>query len=174
VAYPEVAEEATAIVLIHEIYGHSDWFRLMTDHLAEAGYVVVAPDLLSQMAPDGKGTDGFADISEVRKAVSGLSPDQVTIDLKATVKYAKEIPAGNGKVVGSWFLLGRLSDVSVATNSNDIEAALVFYGTAPEAEYLKPITAPVYGFYAENDARVNATLIDTAKAMTNLGKSYQM
>ena len=58
VAYPEVSEKATAIVLIHEIYGHSDWVRLMADHLAEAGYLVVAPDLLSGMAPDGDGTDG--------------------------------------------------------------------------------------------------------------------
>jgi carboxymethylenebutenolidase len=174
VAYPEVAEKATAIVLIHEIYGHSDWFRLMADHLAEAGYVVVAPDLLSQMAPVGKGTSGFSDVTEVRKAVSELPPDQVTSDLKAAVEYAKNIPAANGKVVVAGFCWGGSQTFRFATNSDDIEAALVFYGTAPEADQLKRIQAPVYGFYAENDARVNATLEETAESMTKLGKDFVM
>src|SRR5262245_54146133 len=56
-AFPEVKEKATAVVVIHEIFGLSDWVRSLTDQLAEAGYIAIAPDLLSGMAPDGSGTD---------------------------------------------------------------------------------------------------------------------
>lgn len=175
VAYPEVADKATAIVVIHEIYGHSDWIRLMTDHLAEAGYVVVSPDLLSGMGPDGGGTDSFESVEKARKGVSTLPPEQITSDLKAAVNYARNIPAANGKVIVAGFCWGGTQSFRFATNSDDIEAALVFYGTAPEDRAdLKRIEIPVYGFYAENDARVNATLVETAKAMKELGKKFDM
>lgn len=174
VAYPENSQKTTAIVLIHEIFGHTDWFRLMADHLAAAGYVVVAPDLLSEMAPNGQGTDGFADRTAVRKGVSELPPDQVTNDLKAAVEYAQNIPATNGKVVVAGFCWGGSEAFRFATNSQEIDAAFVYYGTAPEAEQLKKIDVPIRGFYAENDARVNATLEETAKAMTQLGKDFEM
>ncbi|MEO6807679.1 MAG: dienelactone hydrolase family protein, partial [Isosphaeraceae bacterium] len=57
VAYPEVKEKATAVVVIHEIFGLSDWVRGVTDQLAEAGYIAIAPDLLSGAAPGGGGTE---------------------------------------------------------------------------------------------------------------------
>jgi carboxymethylenebutenolidase len=47
ITYPEVKDKATAVVVIHEIFGLSDWARNMTDELAEAGYIAIAPDLLS-------------------------------------------------------------------------------------------------------------------------------
>src|SRR6185436_19329817 len=49
VVYPEVKTKATAVVVIHEIFGMSDWIQSLTDELAEAGYVAIAPDLLSGM-----------------------------------------------------------------------------------------------------------------------------
>src|SRR5438132_12850464 len=47
IVYPEVSKKATAVVVIHEIFGMSDWVQQMTDELAEAGYMAIAPDLLS-------------------------------------------------------------------------------------------------------------------------------
>ncbi len=61
VVYPEVKDKATTIVLIHEIFGLTDWAREMADELAAEGYIVVAPDLLSGMAPNGGGSDDFGD-----------------------------------------------------------------------------------------------------------------
>src|SRR5579864_7313820 len=55
VVYPEVKDKATAIVMIHEIFGLSDWAREMADELAAEGYIVVAPDLLSGAGPNGGG-----------------------------------------------------------------------------------------------------------------------
>ena len=41
ITYPEVKDKATAVIVIHEIFGLSDWARSMTDELAEAGYIPV-------------------------------------------------------------------------------------------------------------------------------------
>src|SRR5213076_2782074 len=51
VVFPEVKDKATAVVVIHEIFGLTDWVRDAADQLAEAGYIAIAPDLLSGMAP---------------------------------------------------------------------------------------------------------------------------
>src|SRR3989442_13821662 len=98
IAYPEVKEKATAVLVIHEIFGLSDWVRGVTDQLAEAGYIAIAPDLLSGTAPGGGGTDALGSADAVRKAISSLPPDQVTADLNAVVDYVAKLPACNGKV----------------------------------------------------------------------------
>src|SRR6516225_2381058 len=51
VAYPEVKDKATAVIVIHEIFGLTDWVRDVADQLAEAGYIAIAPDLLSGTGP---------------------------------------------------------------------------------------------------------------------------
>src|SRR5437762_1178719 len=96
IAYPEVKDKTTAIVVIHEIFGLSDWVRGVTDQLAEAGYIAVAPDLLSGTAPGGGGTAELGGSDAVRKAISSLPPDQVSADLNAVVDYATGLPACNG------------------------------------------------------------------------------
>ena len=84
VVFPEVKNRASAVVLIHEIFGLSDWVRSVADQLAEAGYIAVAPDFLSGMAPGGGGTAEFPGRDDVTKAVSSLPPDQVTSDLNCS------------------------------------------------------------------------------------------
>jgi carboxymethylenebutenolidase len=94
-AYPEVAEEATAVVVIHEIFGLTDWVRGVADQLAEAGYIAIAPDLLSGSGPDGGGTAELGSGDAVRKAISGLEPDQITADLTAVVEHVGNLAAAN-------------------------------------------------------------------------------
>src|SRR5471030_3542567 len=53
VVYPEVKNKATAVLVIHENKGLTDWVRSVADQLAEAGYIAIAPDLLSGMGPNG-------------------------------------------------------------------------------------------------------------------------
>src|ERR1700687_951444 len=62
VVYPEVKNKATSVVVIHEIFGMSDWVQLLADEVAEAGYIAIAPDLLSGMGP-------FTDANAVGKAI---------------------------------------------------------------------------------------------------------
>lgn len=174
VAYPEVKEKATAVIVIHEIFGLADWIRGVTDQLAEAGYIAIAPDLLSGMAPGGGGTNEFGSGDAVRRAIVGLPPDQVTADLNAVVDYAGKIPACNGKVAVIGFCWGGGQAFRFATNNSAIKAAMPFYGSGPEeAEAIARIACPVYGFYGGNDARVNATIPKSVELMKAAGKRYE-
>ncbi len=171
VVYPEVSRKATVVVLIHEIFGLSDWAKEMADELAAAGYVVVAPDLLSGAGPGGGNSDSFASQETTVKAVSGLDAAQVTADLDAAADYGKTLPAANGKVATVGFCWGGGKSFAFATHRADLAAAFVFYGPPPED--VKTIAAPVYGFYAGNDARIGATLPATVEAMKGAGKKFE-
>ncbi|HEV7867764.1 MAG TPA: dienelactone hydrolase family protein [Chthoniobacteraceae bacterium] len=173
IAFPEVKEKATAVIVIHEIFGLTDWVRGVTDQLAEAGFIAIAPDLLSGMAPGGGGTPEFGAGDAVRKAIQTLPPDQVTADLNAVLKHVTKLPAANGKVAIGGFCWGGTQAFRFATNNQEIGAAFVFYGSGPEdAAELGRIKAPVYGFYGENDARINATIPKSTELMKAAGKTY--
>ena len=174
VAYPEVKDKATAVILIHEIFGLTDWVREVADRLAEAGYIAVAPDLLSGTAPGGGGTAELGGSDAVRKAISSLPPEQITADLKSVANYVIQLPACNGKLAMAGFCWGGSQTCRFATNDKHLKGAFVFYGTAPETEQdLARIPCPVYGFYAGNDARVSATIPQTVKLMKEAGKTYE-
>ena len=205
VVYPEVKEKAPVIVLIHEIFGESDWFKEMADELAGAGYIVIAPDLLSgygpvaapapmasmpgmssddhmHMAPASPGA-AFAPASpggttafpadQVTRAVMALPEAEVTTDLDAAADYGKKLPAANGKLYVAGFCWGGSKSFLYATHRKDLSAAFVFYGTPPTADAMKNITAPVYGFYAANDARVTSTVPQATTDMKAAGKVYE-
>jgi carboxymethylenebutenolidase len=180
VVYPENKNKATVVIVIHEIFGMSDWVQSLTDQLAEAGYVAIAPDLLSGMGPNGGGTSSLGGGSAVGQAIRDLPPDQITADLNAVADYISKVPASNGKIVVTGYCWGGSQSFRYATNNPNIKAAFVFYGSAPasadgtpDKAALAKITAPVYGFYAGNDARINATLPKTTEAMTELKKTFE-
>ncbi len=174
IVYPEVKDKAPAVLIIHEIFGLSDWVRGVADQLAAAGYIALAPDLLSGMAPGGGGTSEFSGQDAVTKAVSMLPPDQVTADLDAVASYLSSLPACNGKVVVAGFCWGGSQTFRYATHNDKIKGAYVFYGSGPTApEDIARIKCPVYGFYGGNDARVNATVPKSADLMKAAGKTYE-
>jgi len=168
--YPEVSQKAPVIVLIHEIFGLTDWARSMADDLAAQGYIVIAPDLLSGTGPNGGGSSSYPDQDARVKAVSMLSDVQVTADLNAAADYALKLPAANGKLAVIGFCWGGGKSFLFATQRHDLSAAYVFYGTPPKD--LASITAPVYGFYAGNDSRISSTVPQTRKDMKAAGKKY--
>ncbi|MHB8519723.1 MAG: dienelactone hydrolase family protein [Limisphaerales bacterium] len=174
IAYPEVKDKATAVIVIHEIFGLSDWVRGVTDQLAEAGYIAIAPDLLSGTAPGGGGTAELGSGDAVRKAISSLPPDQITADLDAVADYVSKLPACNGKIAVGGFCWGGGQTFRYATHNRNLKAAFAFYGTGPEAEAdIARINCPVYGFYGGNDARVDATIPKSAELMKKAGKTYE-
>ena len=171
VVYPEIKEKAPVVIVIHEIFGATDWSRSLADQLAAKGYIAVAPDLLSGMAPNGGKSSDFPSVDAAREANSKLDPDQVTADLNAVADYAKKIPASNGKLAVVGFCWGGGQAFRFATNRKDLSAAFVFYGPGPKD--VSSITAPVYGFYAGNDSRIGATLPETTEAMKKAGKKFE-
>jgi carboxymethylenebutenolidase len=173
VVYPEVKEKATAVLVIHEIFGLTDWARSVADELAEAGYVAIAPDLLSGMGPKGGGTAEFGGDDAARKAVAELPADQVTADLNAAAEYVAKLPACNGKVAVAGFCWGGGQAFRFAENNKDVKASFVFYGTGPQTEdEAGKVNCPVYGFYGGDDARVTMTVAKTTEAMKKAGKTY--
>src|SRR5450755_3278517 len=84
VVYPERKEKAPVVLVIHEIFGLTDWVRGVCDQLAENGVIAIAPDLLSGQT--------YADVDGARKAISALPKEQVQSDLDATAAYALKIP----------------------------------------------------------------------------------
>lgn len=171
VVYPESKSKAPVVLIIHEIFGMSDWVQDLADQVAAAGYIAVAPDLLSGMGPNGGRTNSFSE-DAVREAISKLNPDQITADLNAAADYGLKLPASSGKLFVAGFCWGGSQSFRFATNRPDLAAAFVFYGGPPEKDAMARIKAPVYGFYAGNDARVDATIPDADTAMKASGKTY--
>src|SRR5580704_9685146 len=128
VVYPEVKTKAPVVVLIHEIFGLSDWAKEMADELAAKGFIVIAPDLLSGFGPNSGGSSEFPDQDAAVKAVSGLNPDTVMADLDAAADYGKHLPAANGKIAVIGFYWGGGKYFAFATHRKDLSAAFVFYG----------------------------------------------
>jgi carboxymethylenebutenolidase len=173
VVYPEVKENAPVVIVIHEIFGLSDWARSMADEIAAAGYIAVAPDLLSGFGPNGGGSSEFPSQDATTKAVSSLNADTVLSDLDAVADYAKKLPASNGKLAVVGFCWGGGKSFAFATHRQDLGRAFVFYGPPPDKAAMPGIKAPVSGFYAGNDARIDATIPDTKENMKAAGKKYE-
>ncbi len=173
VVFPEVKAKSAAIVVIHENRGLNDWARSAADQFAEAGVIAIAPDLLSGLGPNGGKTSDFPSQDAATQALSKLPPDQVTADLNACADYVAKLDACNGKVAVGGFCWGGGQTFRFATNRESIAAALVFYGPAPaDAAAVAKIKAPVYGFYGENDARINAGIEKATASMKEAGKTY--
>jgi carboxymethylenebutenolidase len=173
VVYPEVKEKRPVVLIIHEIFGLSDWAQELADEVAAAGYIAVAPDLLSGMGPNGGRTDSFKGDGAV-EAIGKLSPDQVTADLNAAAGYALNLPASSGKLFVGGFCWGGGQSFRFATNRSDLSAAFVFYGPPPDKDAMARIKAPVYGFFAGNDARIGAMIPDAQAQMKAAGKTFDV
>lgn len=172
VGYPEVKTKATTIVLIHEIFGLSDWMRGMVDQFAEAGYIAIAPDFLSGTGPNGGGTDDLGGADGARAKIGSLPQEQIDADIAAAADYVAKLPASNGKVVVGGFCWGGGKTFLNAIVNPNMKAGFVFYGTGAKAEDMAKIKAPIYGFYGGNDARITATVPQTAEQMKAAGKTY--
>ena len=171
VVYPEVKTKAPVVLVIHEIFGLTDWAKNLADELAAAGYIAILPDLLS--APD-KDTGTYPDQGAAIKAVSALPDAQVFADLDAAADFAAKLPASNGTLAVTGFCWGGGKAFAYANHNPKLKAAYVFYGVGPEkAADAKNITCPVYGFYAEDDARITAAVPQVKEVMHAAGKTYE-
>jgi carboxymethylenebutenolidase len=172
VGYPESKGKTPVVLVIHEIFGMTDWVEDLADQLAEAGYIAIAPDLLSGMGPHKGRTTDFPE-GQATEAVSHLNADQITQDLNAVADHVMKMPASDGKLFVAGFCWGGGQSFRFATNRPDLSAAFVFYGPPPDKQAMARIKAPVYGFYGGNDARIDATIPATKEQMKEAGKTYE-
>lgn len=171
VAYPEIKGKATVVLVIHEIFGLSDWVREVCDELAKNDFIAIAPDFLS--GKPGEETANYKSVDEVRKAVSALPREQLSADMAAVLDYGKHMPSANGTIAAAGFCWGGTQTWLAMTSLKGLKAGLVFYGN-PNAslEEVDKIEAPVYGFYGENDNRVTSTVDDTITKMKDASKTF--
>jgi carboxymethylenebutenolidase len=166
VVYPERKDKAPAVLVIQEIFGLTDWLRSLCDELAENGVIAIAPDLLSGQK--------LEDVDAARKATYSLPKEQVKADLNATADYALKIPACNGTLAVCGFCWGGGWAFQYASINPKLKAAYSFYGVAVDnADDAQKIACPVYGFNAENDERVDATIPKAEELMKAAGKKYE-
>lgn len=174
VVYPERKTKAGVVLVIHEVYGLSDWIRAVADQVAREGFIAVAPDLISGRGPGGGGTESVSTRDEVVALVRGLTPEEATARLNAVHDWAVKLLASNGKSATVGFCWGGARSFSYAAAQPALDGAVVYYGSSPEAALLPRVTAPVLGLYAGDDARVNATVPPAEAEMKRLGKFYEI
>lgn len=173
VVYPERKDKAPVVIVIHEIFGLSDWIRAVADRLAADGFIAVAPDFISGRGPGGGGSESVPSRDDVVALIRGLKPEEVNAGLDAVRAWATKLPAASGKSATIGFCWGGGRSYAYAAAQPGLNAAVVYYGTSPETPALSAVKAPVLGLYGGDDARVNATIEPAAAEMKKLGKTYE-
>ncbi len=154
VAYPERAAKRPAIILIHEIFGLTDWEPTMADRFAGQGYVAIVPDLLSSRYGASPASPDSG-----RKLIATLADAGVIADLDASYAYINAQPAterDNTGVIG--FCWGGGNVWTYASANPKLKAAVVCYGPLNDTTMIKSIKAPVLGVFGQNDMRVNGMI----------------
>ncbi len=172
VVYPETRKKAGVVIVIHEIFGLTDWIRAVADQAAKEGFIAIAPDFLTGLGPKGGGTEELGDA--VGKTIRTLTPAMMTERMNAARSYGLKLPAANGRTGALGFCWGGSTSFNYAVVQPKLDAAVVYYGTSPSdpAAYAQ-IQAPVLGFYGGDDARVNATLPTAEGEMGKLKKAFK-
>ncbi|HUF67485.1 MAG TPA: dienelactone hydrolase family protein [Longimicrobiales bacterium] len=172
VVYPERADNAPVVVVIHEIFGLSNWIRAVADQLAADGFIAIAPDLLT-MKGVPYGADGESDATAARTEIRTLDNADVHRWLGAVAQYGMDLPAARDTYGVVGFCWGGAASFAHAIAAPDLGAAVVYYGTSPATESLSSIRAPVLGLYGSDDQRVNATIPDAEAAMRSMNKTFE-
>ena len=173
IVYPERKDKAPVIIIIHEIFGATDWIRSVADQLAKDGYIALAPDYISGFGPNGGGTESISNRDSVVRLIRSLSAEETNKRTDAVFKYAMNIPSANGKIATVGFCWGGGRSFGYACVQPKVKAAIVYYGTSPEMKELASLGAPVLGLYGGDDARVVATVEPASVEIKKLGKIYE-
>ncbi len=166
--YPERSDPAPVLVVIHEIYGLTNWVRAVADQAAADGYIGIAPDLLTM---EGVPTDaeGNPERQPAVAAIRGLETDRVHRQIRAVAEHAMALPAARPYYAITGFCWGGSTTFEHVTRHDDVLAGVVFYGGSPSEDALARVRVPVLGHYGGDDQRVNATI---PRAEQALGARY--
>jgi len=174
VVYPERATRAPVVIVIHEVYGLTDWIRAVADQLAANGLIAVAPDLLSGKGVDSGGTESIPSRDDVVQRIRGLAAEEVNARLDAVRAWAVALPAANGKSATLGFCWGGGRSFAYAAHQASLDAAVVYYGASPsDPAELARVKAPILGLYGSDDARVNTTIAPAETELKRLGRTYE-
>ena len=165
-----------AIVVIQHAGGVDEFVQTMTDRIAEAGFVGIAPELYHRDDPSSS-DDALTRMSRLRDA-------NIIADVNATVEHVKSMPEVKPDRIGiTGFCMGGRVTYLMAARHPAFGAAVVFYGGnimvpwgdgPPPFELSDRIGCPVLGLFGEEDGNPNPG--DVAKIdaeLTRLGKTHE-
>jgi carboxymethylenebutenolidase len=171
IVYPERPDKAPVVLVIHEIFGESDWVRGVADQLAADGFIAIAPDMLSGHGPNGGGSDSLGGQQAVTAKIREVKTPEVMADLNAAREYGLKLPSASGKIGVVGFCWGGGNSFAYAASQPELGAAVVYYGVP--AQDLSAVKCPVAGFYGGNDTHISGTVKPTKETMDKLGKTYE-
>ncbi len=173
---PDGPGPSPAVVVIQHVSGVDTFIQTMTDRLATAGFVGIAPDLYHREDPNTS-DDAMTRMGRLRDA-------NIVQDVNAAIGHLTSVPEALADRIGiTGFCMGGRVAYLVATHNAGLRAAVVFYGgniMAPWGEGPAPfdlterIACPVLGLFGEDDA--NPSPADVAKLdaeLTRLGKAHE-
>jgi carboxymethylenebutenolidase len=167
---PVGVTSAPGVIVIHENRGLQPHIQDVARRVAKAGYVALAPDLMSKAG----GTAKFTDTAQISAALAQTSGDEHIANL---LEYAKFLKAQTGvqamRLGAVGFCFGGGLTWRLATEMADLRAAVPFYGPAPDLAKVPNIKAAVLGIYGALDARINAGIPALEDALKKAGTRHQ-
>ena len=173
IVFPERKDRAPVVLLIHEIFGLSDWMRSVADQLAKEGFIAVAPDLISGFGPNGGGSASVSSRDSVVMLIRDLSSEETYKRLAYVRAFAVRLPSANGECATVGFCWGGGRGFEYACITPELKAAVVYYGTSPDSAMLLKLNVPVLGLYGGDDTRVGATVGPASVELKKLGKTFE-
>ena len=167
-AHPRGHQKRGAVVVIHENRGLTPHIRDITRRVAQAGYLALGVDALSEFG----GTP--ADEDEGRTLISKLDKEQTLTNYLAALTYLRQRPDCNGRTGCVSFCWGGALANRLATHDPILNAAVAYYGTQPSAEEASRIKAHLQLHYAGLDERVNAGKDAYAAALKEANVPYEL
>lgn len=172
IVYPERSTKAPVVVVIHEIFGVSNWIRSVTDQLAADGFIAIAPDLLTKFNIPNT-ANGEPNPDSVRARIGQIKPEQYQPQIRAVAEYAMNLPAAAKTYGVVGYCWGGAAVFAHAVHYPAVNAVVSYYGTTPSPADLARVKAPVLGLYGENDERVNSTIARADSAAKANGFVYE-
>jgi len=167
---PQGKGKFPAVVVIHENRGLNEHTRDVARRFAAEGFVALAPDALSRKG----GTSNLKTPDEARAAITALPAEDAIADLKAGLAYLDaHSKVKRGRLASVGFCWGGARSFTLAIESENLRAAVVFYGSTPPLERLAGVKCPVLGIYGETDERITSRVPETAEAMNRAGKRFE-
>jgi carboxymethylenebutenolidase len=168
IARPKANKKYATIIIIHENRGLNAHIEDVARRAAKAGYLAIAPNILSPLGELPKNDD------ELRAKFSTLKPEENIQNFKLAFEYASSRKDSNGKFGCVGFCWGGAMANNLAVEVPNLKAAVAFYGRQPEAAKVANIKAAVQLHYGGLDTRVNEGIPAYEAALKANNISYEL
>ena len=150
VAKPKTNKKLAAVVVIHENRGLNAHIEDVARRVANAGYLAIAPNILSPLGELPKNDD------EIRAKFSTLKPEENLQNFSKAFEYLSTRKDTNGKYGCVGFCWGGAMANSLAVAVPNLKAAVAYYGRQPDVAQVAQIKASLMLHYGGLDERVNS------------------